>query len=225
MVVVLITHLPYSALSRPAISSGDHWHSSSLCFTCSKRLVFWNHGGGSVGGVCLDERTGNSLSLNDITNAFTKVYGSSESNSPFEMIGFDACMMASYDTANAWKGITRYMTASEESESGNGWDYTRWVGALANNPYMSGAELGRVICDSYMKGCREYGTADTATLSVIDISKIPALGRAYENYGIEALKLASNNSGDFSRNLAAVPRKRKIMAAITRNRVIRIWWI
>ncbi|TYZ24035.1 clostripain-related cysteine peptidase [Selenomonas ruminis] len=160
-------------------------------------FVFWNHGGGSVGGVCQDERTGNSLSLNDITNAFTKVYGASESNPPFEMIGFDACMMASYDTANALKGISRYMTASEEREPGNGWDYTRWVGALAHNPYMNGAELGRVICDSYMKGCREYGAADLATLSVIDISKIPALGRAYENYGIEALKLAANNAGGF----------------------------
>ncbi|MBQ1868287.1 clostripain-related cysteine peptidase [Selenomonas sp.] len=160
-------------------------------------FVFWNHGGGSVGGVCQDERTGNSLSLNDITNAFTKVYGASESNPPFEMIGFDACMMASYDTANALRGISRYMTASEEREPGNGWDYTRWVGALAHNPYMNGAELGRVICDSYMKGCREYGAADLATLSVIDISKIPALGRAYENYGIEALKLAANNAGGF----------------------------
>lgn len=169
-------------------SFGDDWR---------RAFVFWNHGGGSVGGVCLDERTGNALSLNDITSAFTKVYGTSASKPPFEMIGFDACMMATYDTANALKGIARYMTASEETEPGNGWDYTRWVGALANDPAMHGDVLGRVICDSYMKGCQEYGTADMATLSVVDISKIPALGKAYENYGIEALKLASNNSGGF----------------------------
>lgn len=139
-------------------------------------FVFWNHGGGSAGGVCLDERTGNVLSLNEITDTFAKVYGNSEAKPPFEMVGFDACLMATYDTANALKGISRYMTASEETEPGNGWDYTKWVGTLANNPSMDGAELGRVICDSYMKGCREYGTADKATLSVIDISKIPALG-------------------------------------------------
>ncbi|ORU00630.1 hypothetical protein D081_0612 [Anaerovibrio sp. JC8] len=162
-----------------------------------RAFVFWNHGGGSAGGVCYDERTGNALSLNDITNSFANVYGTSESNPPFEMVGFDACMMATYDTANALKGISRYMTASEEVEPSNGWDYTRWVGALGNNPSMDTATLGKIICDSYMAGCREYETDESATLSVVDIGMIPALGKAYEAYGIEALKLASNDTRGF----------------------------
>ena len=67
-------------------------------------FVFWDHGGGSVAGVCLDERTGNLLSLNDLRDAFTAVYEPSADNPPFEMIGFDACLMATYDTISSLDG-------------------------------------------------------------------------------------------------------------------------
>ena len=162
-----------------------------------KVFIFWDHGGGSVGGVCADERTGHMLSLNDIRGAFESVYTPSDDNPPFEMIGFDACLMATYDTAHNLHGLTRYMTASEELEPGCGWAYTGWLSALGNNPAMGGDSLGKVICDTYMADCEEYGVADAATLSVIDINKIPALRTAYENFGIEALKLSEQNPQKF----------------------------
>ena len=162
-----------------------------------KVFVFWDHGGGSVAGICFDERTGNSLKLNDLTEAFSAVYESSPENPPFEIIGFDACLMATYDTANALYGFTKYMVGSEEVEPGNGWEYTGWVGALAANPAMGGASLGKAICDTYMKGCQKYGTEDAATLSLIDMSKIPELTLAYETFGLEALKNARQDARGF----------------------------
>jgi len=160
-------------------------------------FVFWDHGGGSAAGVCVDEHTKNALSLNDIRNAFTSVHTASPEQPPFELIGFDACLMATYDVANTLHGLARYMTASEELEPGNGWYYTGWVGALAKNPAMGGAALGQAICDSYMKGCKEEGTEDSATLSVIDLSKVPALRTAYESFGVEALRHAVDNPRSF----------------------------
>ena len=160
-------------------------------------FVFWDHGGGSVGGVCQDERTNNMLSLNDIRTAFEKVYSPSDDNPPFEMIGFDACLMATYDTAHNLHGLTRYMTASEELEPGCGWEYTGWLSELGNNPAMSGAKLGQIICDTYFAGCTEYDVEDAATLSVIDVSKIPELRTAYENFSTEALRLSSENPQKF----------------------------
>ncbi|WP_037329936.1 clostripain-related cysteine peptidase [Anaerovibrio lipolyticus] len=160
-------------------------------------FVFWNHGGGTTGGVCVDERTDNSLSLNDIQNAFAGVYGTSQEAPPFELVGFDACLMGTYDVANMLNGISRYMTASEEIEPSNGWDYAGWVRALAQNPSMDGATLGRSICDSYMIGCEEYGTEETATLSVVDLSRVPAVKSAYESFGVEALGQAKNNPQKF----------------------------
>lgn len=160
-------------------------------------FVFWNHGGGSAAGVCVDERTGNALSLNDINQSFSAVYGSSVERPPFEMVGFDACLMASYDTANALYGLSRYMTASEEIEPGNGWLYNVWVGALAQDTSMDGRVMGKVICDSYMAGCRKEDTDKDATMSVIDLSKLPALKQAYEDYGVESLRYAADNPRGF----------------------------
>ena len=162
-----------------------------------KIFVFWDHGGGSAVGICLDERTGNMLSLNDVRNAFTAVYEPSTDNPPFELIGFDACLMATYDTVNALDGLTRYVTASEEVEPGIGWNYTGWVGALAENPAMGGAKLGQKICDSYIEACEKYNLQDTATLSVVDMTKLPVLRNAYESFGLEALRAARQNPRQF----------------------------
>ena len=162
-----------------------------------KVFVFWDHGGGSAVGVCYDERTGNFLSLNDLRNAFTSVYEANADNPPFELIGFDACLMATYDTVNALDGVTRYVTASEEVEPGIGWDYTGWLGAFVNNTAMGGAKLGQTICDSYIDACTKYNLADTATLSVIDLAQLPMLRHSYEAFGLEALRAAHKNPRQF----------------------------
>ena len=160
-------------------------------------FVFWDHGGGSVAGICFDERTGNSLSLNDLNQAFGAVFEASADNPPFELIGFDACLMATYDTAKSLQGFAKFMVGSEEVEPGNGWQYDGWVGALANNPAMGGASLGKAICDSYMQGCQNYQTDGAATLSLIDMSKIPELTVAYEYFGLEAIKNARKDPRGF----------------------------
>ncbi len=165
-----------------------------------KVFVFWDHGGGSAVGICLDERTGNMLSLNDVRTAFTSVHEPNADNPPFELIGFDACLMATYDTVNTLDGLTRYVTASEEVEPGIGWNYTGWVGALAENPAMGGAKLGQTICDTYMAACESYWVEDTATLSVIDVSKLPYLRNAYESFGLEALRAAHKDPRKFFAN-------------------------
>ena len=160
-------------------------------------FVFWDHGGGSAVGICLDERTGNMLSLNDLRAAFTSAYEPSADNPPFEMIRFDACLMATYDTVNTLDGLTRYVTASEEVEPGIGWNYTGWVGSLVENPAMGGAKLGQVIGDSYIEACESYWVDSEATLSVIDLSKLPYLREAYESFGLEALRAAYKNPRGF----------------------------
>ena len=163
-------------------------------------FVFWDHGGGSAIGVCLDERTGNLLSLNDVRTAFTSVYEPSAENPPFELIGFDACLMATYDTVSSLEGLARYVTGSEEVEPGVGWNYTGWVSALAENPAMGGGKLGKAICDTYIDSCKQYDVDDMATLSVIDLSQLPVLRNAYESFGLEALRAAHKNPRNFFAN-------------------------
>lgn len=172
-----------------------------------RAVVFWNHGGGSVGGVAYDELYDyDSLSLNEIYAAFNQVYPLSAENPPIDLIGFDACLMSTIDTAYMAADIARYMVASEEAEPGNGWDHTGWLEALGDNPGMDGAELGKVICDTYAAGCEDYGTEDEMTLSVVDLGKALALVEAYESAGAEALGYACENPrfiAEFARSAEA----------------------
>ena len=162
-------------------------------------VVFWNHGGGSVSGAAFDELYGlDSLTLDEMYAAFTSVWEPSAQRQPLELIGFDTCLMATVDVANAFSELAHYLVASEETEPANGWYYSQWVGALAADPTMDGAELGRIICDAYYAGCEMVGTQDDTTLSLTDLSKVGALLSAYETFGKEALTAACTDPGFFS---------------------------
>lgn len=163
-------------------------------------VVFWNHGGGSVAGASFDELYDyDSLTLAEMYAAFNAVWDISLEEPPLELVGFDTCLMATVDTAYTFCDISRYLVASEETEPANGWLYSHWVQALADDPSMDGATLGRIICDSYYEGCEEMGLESNATLSVTDLTRIGVLLDAYEKYGVEALSAAAEDPGFLSR--------------------------
>lgn len=79
-------------------------------------LILWDHGGGASGEVCFDENYG----MDCLTPAeLKKALGSQEAH--FDVIGFDACLMATNETAALMHEYADYMLASEEiSPSGGG---------------------------------------------------------------------------------------------------------
>ncbi len=162
-------------------------------------MLFWNHGGGSVSGAAFDELyEGDSLTLAEMRDAFISVFTPSTENPPFEVIGFDTCLMSTLDTASAFSDIGKYLVASEETEPGNGWNYTGFVGSLCEDTTIDGAQLGQIICDTYVEGCELVGTQDMITLAVTDLSKVPALVTAYDNLGREALSYACADPSFFA---------------------------
>lgn len=135
-------------------------------------LLFWDHGGGSVFGFANDENYSfDSICLSELRNALSSVYGDAPAVKPFELIGFDTCLMATVDTAASIEPYGHYFVASQEVEPGNGWQYTLWLNALAENTSQSAVQLGKSICDAYYRGCEDEETEQTATLSLIDLSK------------------------------------------------------
>ena len=156
--------------------------------------LFWNHGGGSVAGAAFDEIYDyDSLTLDEFHKAFDKVYSLSYDNQPFDLIGFDTCLMSSIDTAYTFSDIAEYMVASEEWEPGYGWAYTGWLQNLSDDPGIDGALLGKMICDSYLEDCELSLAADEATLSVVDLNQLQPLMKAYEKMGEQALLQAIEN--------------------------------
>lgn len=144
-----------------------------------KALVMWNHGAGSVIGFGVDELFNyDGLVLSEMTDAFAASYD----GQPFELIGFDACLMASVEMASVASPYAKYMVASEEVEPGSGWDYGYILEALGADTGMTGAELGKVISDGYFARSQGSGMEGTLTCSVIDLSKINTIEQLLATY-------------------------------------------
>lgn len=165
-------------------------------------VIFWNHGSGSINGVCFDERyNDDSLYLTEIEEALARVYD--EMTCKFEFIGFDACLMATIEAANMLVPHAKYMIASEELESGYGWDYEAFLEYIAENPDCSGEDVGEVICRSYYSFCEYIGEEDDATMSVIDLTKVDDFLVAF-NEVAEDMANASSDVSELSQITRAI---------------------
>jgi len=126
------------------------------------------------------------------------------------------------DIAYTFSDIAKYLVASQELEPGNGWLYSGWIGALAENPYIDPLELAKTIYDTFKQGCEAVGTQDNITLSETDLSKVADLVAAYNDLGKEAFAAAIENPAFFAHFLK-LQTASKTTAEIPVNRVIRIW--
>ncbi|MCF0133760.1 MAG: hypothetical protein HUJ72_07830 [Blautia sp.] len=137
-------------------------------------LVIWNHGGGSISGVCMDERHEyDALSLSEVTEALETA------GRHFDFIGFDCCLMGGFESAAAVRNYADYMIGSEELVQGVGFDY-KSIGDCLGSGETDGAVIGKVICDSYYDCCLEYGIERETTMSVLDLGKFQSLQESLE---------------------------------------------
>ena len=133
-------------------------------------LILWDHGGGSVSGYGYDENfaSSGSMSLAGLDKALKGA------GVKFDFIGFDACLMATAETALTVAQYADYLIASEETEPGVGWYYTDWLTALGQDPSMPTVELGRRIVDSFVDTCAQKCRGQLTTLSVVDLAELEA---------------------------------------------------
>ena len=137
-------------------------------------LMFWDHGGGSLTGVCLDELDGDGLTLPEMDRALVA------SGAHFDVVGFDTCLMATLENAQMLARHADYMVASEEVEPSNGWAYAKWPAWFTDTSNTDDVEgFCKTIADTYMQRCTDDGVDDAITISVVDLSKIDALSKAF----------------------------------------------
>jgi hypothetical protein len=155
-------------------------------------LVFWNHGWGwSLApehgpfddleppvpgwskGLSSDASTGNYLSvaLGDFEAALqgaTDAIGGS-----LDLLGIDACVMASWEVAHVAAPFAEVMVASQADEAWDGWPYHTWLADLIEDPNMAGDALGSVIA-------QRFNEIPDATLSAVDLSTLNLLDEAID---------------------------------------------
>ena len=131
-------------------------------------LIFWDHGGGSVSGYGYDEKfvREGSMDLSEINKALK------DSGITYDFIGFDACLMATVETAIVASRYADYMIASEETEHGVGWYYTDWLNEYSKNPSMETIDLAKIIIDTYTDFCAQTCRGQKTTLSLINLAEL-----------------------------------------------------
>lgn len=130
-------------------------------------LILWDHGGGALYGYGIDENFGgDSMQINEIDSALA------DAGVQFDFIGFDACLMATVETACMAEHHADYMIGSEEVEPGSGWYYTDWLNLICDNPSVPTEEIGKTIADDFIQVCWEESASDNCTLSVINLTEM-----------------------------------------------------
>ena len=95
-----------------------------------------------------------------------------------DLIGFDACLMATYETASTVQDVASRMLASQELEPGYGWNYTALETAARGGTVD---ELADSIIKAYDEQSLEQGEAQV-TLSLTDLTKMPAVDEAVDAF-------------------------------------------
>ncbi len=113
----------------------------------------------------------------------------------FDWIGFDACLMATLETAMVCNDYADYMIASEESEPGTGWYYTDWLTQLSKNTSVSTESIGKTIVDTFVTASQRAQANAQVTLSVVDLAKMSGtVPQALRNFSAATTNLIKGNN-------------------------------
>src|SRR5215207_4975327 len=147
-------------------------------------LLMSDHGGGWTGGFSdMSAASYSDLSIPEIVSSIEQIRQNTGIDK-FELIGFDACLMAQIEVFGSLYPYSNYMVASEEVEPGYGWSYAAWLEQLAQDPSVNGAGLSLAIVSTYvindtlLTGGRASSEEiaqeeSTTTLSAVESARVP----------------------------------------------------
>ena len=162
-------------------------------------LVFGDHGMAWAGVAVTESQDYDALTADEIATALAATV---PKTGRFELIGFDACLMADLEVAKTLAPYARYLVASEEIEPADGWDYRALLARLTAAPAMDGEALGRAVIDGY----RDYflkskvhelqEKARAITLTLVDLDKAVAVDQAITRLGASVDALLAHGKHD-----------------------------
>ncbi len=153
-------------------------------------LVFWDHGSAWKGfgydDNYIDPKTNetDSLSLDELGIALKNA------GNKYDLIGFDACLMANLDVLTTLVPYGDVFVGSEEIEPSFGWDWETILKNLVENPRIPTKELGTLIVNSYLDNPDH--TSEPKTLSCIDIKKVSHISEKFNVFSSQLGERISN---------------------------------
>ena len=147
-------------------------------------VIISDHGGGWPGAV-QDESAGTWMSSPMIRQAFEKAEAAT--GKKVDVLGMDACLMASSEFMNEMKGCADFIVASEKTEGGDGWAYSKILNAQLLEKMQ---EASRKKIDMAPRDLARLGVSSAATrpdvlatMSAMDTSKVGAVQTAFDHLG------------------------------------------
>jgi len=136
-------------------------------------VVLWNHGGG-YSGLLQDLTSAGSdlMSLAELRTALT-------ATGAVDLLGFDMCLMAGYETLADIDGLAKYVVFSEEVVPGEGFPYKEVVEAINANATSNGREIAGAIADAFHTS---YANSQpSTTISAYDMAGFQAFENALQS--------------------------------------------
>lgn len=160
-------------------------------------LLFWNHGNGPIDGYGYDVlHSGDSVMLAEMQEG---IENSRLADKKIQLVGFDACLMGSMETAGVMSSYADYMVASAELEPEDGWDYA-WLNVFAEEN-LNGEIIGQNVAEHYYNF---FETQDCQiTLSCLDLK---AYQEVYKDLSIYLNQLLKENNQEI---YGVISQKRK----------------
>jgi hypothetical protein len=129
----------------------------------------------------------------------------------FDIVGFDACLMAVTDVAVMLEPHADYVLFSQEVIPSNGWEYANSITAMQNNPDWDAFQVGAAFIDDYIAYYAGVGARTKVSLSLVETAGLPNLLVALQNFAdvvaadevelLSPLGIARNNSQTFGTSL------------------------
>lgn len=148
-------------------------------------LILWNHGNGVLDepkpaerGIFYNYATQTYLT-NELLEQTLRTITTTITHSKIDILGMDACLMASLEVAYQIRDYANLFIASENVEPAPGWDYSGFLKDLVQNPNRSSTLLARSIVNTYwsFKGNQKIH----CTLSCIKLKEIDAFVSSFNN--------------------------------------------
>ncbi len=171
-----------------------------------KILVIWNHGSGWEK---VAEDGSSFLTVPEINNSI-KEYREITNESPFTLIGFDACLMGMFEIMYELKNHAEMVHGSEAYEPLEGWTYNNLLYKLNEN--LNNEDLAYHVVNDYTESYRNGSvyTSYSVTSSVASTDKLNNLWNELDNFSTELnsvlplfkdeIEIARDNTQRFDQN-------------------------
>ena len=150
-------------------------------------VVISDHGHGWTGSIDDDSADGHGMTWAQVQEALGKVQ--QRTGEKIDVLGYDACLMASTEGAYQVRGVVDYLVASEELEGAEGWPYEGIMGNRAlvvmekfSKAFKDGQrpELSPKLMSYLIVKEAENDQQNLRTLSATEVAKMPKVAEAVD---------------------------------------------